>query len=114
MRKSMMSFLAICILSGFVVGISAASGKGRYGGSDGMSIDKEWHTGINIIGNYTEGTASNRYDSPAYQKRVYVRSGENGSYSEWVSSGRHSITHKDFGPFGTDLYEVRFYWDFDQ
>lgn len=113
MKKGLCALITCCVITGSTLGVSAASSSGRYGGPDGQSIDKEWHTGWNIQGDYLEATASNRSDSPAYQKRVYARSGTDGSYSEWVYSGRHSITHKDFGPYKTDLYEARFYWDYD-
>ena len=76
---------------------------------DGKSINYEWHTGWNVQGDYTEETTSNRADSPSYQKRVFARSGADGSYSEWVPSGRTSLAHKDFVPYKTDLYDARFY-----
>lgn len=103
----------MCSLSGSFITTIAASKSGTYGGTNGRSINKEWHTGWNVQGDYAYAKASNRSDSPAYQKRVYARSGTNGSYSEWVYSGQHSISHKDFGPYRTDLYEARFYWDYD-
>lgn len=95
-----------------LAGVSVASAGGRYG-DDGKAINYEWHTGWNVQGNYTEAPTSNRADSPAYQKRVFARSGADGSYSEWVPSGRTSVTHKDFVPYKTDLYDARFYWDYD-
>lgn len=114
MKKSRLcAFMTVCALAGSVLGVSAASGSGRYGGWDGQSIDKEWWTGWNVQGDYTQAQATNRSDSPAYMKRVYARSGVEGSYSEWVPSGRTSISCKDFGPYKTDLYEAQFFWDED-
>ena len=112
-QKRIPTIICAFALAGSFIGVAAASETGRYGGNDGMSINKEWHTGWNVQGDYLEATASNRADSPAYQKRVYARSGVDGSYSEWVPSGRTSVTHKDLGPYHTDLYEARFYWDYD-
>ncbi len=112
-NKNIGVFFAVCALAGSVVGVSAASASGRYGGADGKSINYDWHTGWNIQGDYTQATATNRADSKAYMKRTYARSGTEGSYSQWVSSGRHSISVKDFGPYKTDLYDARFYWDYD-
>lgn len=112
-KRNFAIYIVMCMLVGSVLGVSAASGSGRYGGKDGKSINKQWHTGWNIQGDYTQATSSNRSDSAAYMKRVYARSGVEGCYSEWVPSGRSSITLKDFGPYKTDKYEAKFYWDYD-
>lgn len=112
-KRSFGTFLTMCILAGSIMGVSAASGSGYYGGSDGKSISKEWHTGWNVSGDYTQAKASNRGGYTAYMKQVYARSGDDGSYSDWVRSGTNSVTHKDYGPYRTSKYEARFYWDYD-
>ncbi len=113
MKKKIGIFLFSGLLVGSILGVNAASASGRYGGWNGVSLNYSWHTGWNINGDYTQATATNRSDSTAFMKRVYARSGTDGSYSEWVRSGAHSISHKDFGPYGTNRYEARFYWDVD-
>lgn len=42
---------------------------------------------------WLEATLSN--DSAQHYKRVYVQSGNNGSYSWWVKPEDHSVTHKE-------------------
>lgn len=111
-KRNFCAFLTVCIFAGTVLGVTAASGSGFYGGTDGSSIRKEWHTGWNISGDYTLARATNCGGNKAYMKQVYSRSGDSGSYSDWVSSGTNSVSHKDFGPYGTDAYEARFYWDY--
>lgn len=109
--KSLLLVSLFAVLS--VVSVSAASDSGVYGGNDKKSLTWAWHTGFAINGDYTQATATNRTGYPAYMKRVYARSGVDGSYSGWVASGTHSISHKDYGPYRTDLYDARFYWEYD-
>lgn len=113
MRISRTILLTLLLFVSTTICVFAYSESGRYGGADHASIDYSWSTGNTINGGYTTGMASNRSDSPAYMKRVYVRAGEDGSYSEWVTSGRQSIEHTDYGPYNTSLYDARFYWDYD-
>lgn len=47
------------------------------------------------------------------ENRLIMNGIPDGSYSEWISSGRTSVTHKNFGSYKTDLYDARFYWDYD-
>ena len=114
LKKAFMSLLLMVSFAlFFTITVGAASDDGFYGGYDGVSLTWEWHTGWNLNGDYTQATAANRPSKPAYMKRVYARSGDSGSYSEWVPSGTQSITQKDFGPYNTSLYDARFYWDID-
>lgn len=112
MKKNNISkVLILCtLIISTAVGIKAYSYSGRYGGTDGKSINFVWWTGWNIQGDYTEATAANRPDSNSYWKQVYARCGEDGSYSEWAAPATKQIRHKDLGPYTTDKYEAKAFW----
>lgn len=108
--KKVWKYLAFaCAVSGTLGTVGAYSESGSYGGSDGKSIRSEWWTGWNITGDYTEAHAKEKYGK--YYKRVYARSGSEGSYCDWAGYGIEAW-QKDMGPYSTRDYEARFYWDY--
>lgn len=114
MKKKIAKYATITILLiTCTVSVYAYSFSGVYGGPGNISIAWEWWTGWNVNGDYTESVATNRSGQAAYAKQVYARSGTDGSYSEWKSSGTQEARVKDSGPYGTSDYAADAYWDYD-
>ncbi|MDD2518412.1 MAG: hypothetical protein PHG18_00750 [Bacilli bacterium] len=68
--------------------------------------------GINILkGEWIEGTMTSvGLEAIEYEKRVYARSGDGGTYSTWKDPTILSVKHRDYGNFGNNYAEVRGEW----
>ena len=107
MKKQCMVFGVF--LTGMLLAVATVF-AGYYFGP-GNAFYMEASTGTSVRGLWVEGTMSAaNVDGYLYSKRVYARSGAEGTYSAWHEPSIRSVTHRDYGSFTNDYAEVRGEW----
>lgn len=107
--KKHLIFTVLCLM---ITLVSASLVSAGYNFGPNNIFHMEASAGINWLrGEWVEGTMSNGHpDARNYFKRIYARSGDGGTYSDWAPKDQTSITHRDYGAFGNDYAVVKGEW----
>lgn len=107
----MKKYLGIMCFSLIVTVVSAVVVSAGYNLGPNNIFHMECANGINLQGAWTQGTMSNgAQEAYNYEKQVYAREGNTGTYSEWAPKSQASITHRDYGGYTSGYAEVKGYW----
>lgn len=108
----MKKYFIIACLSLVVAGSGIGLASAGYNFGPNNIFHMEASTGVAYNGLWVQGTMSNGVQSECekYEKQVYARSGDGGTYSDWAPKSQRSVTHRDYGAFGNDYASVSGNW----